>query len=48
MLSYAGQKDPRTGVESGGVVRTRGYGQLELSEGLADFYLGGGYAVLQG
>ena len=48
LLSYAGAKDPRTDWQFGGVTRTRGYAQLELAAGLADFYLGGGYASLTG
>jgi hypothetical protein len=32
----------------GGVTRTRGHAQLELSVGEANLYAGGGYAVLDG
>jgi predicted Zn-dependent protease len=48
LLSYGGQRDPRTGGVSGGVVRNRAYAQLELSAGLANFYAGAGYDSLIG
>jgi tetratricopeptide (TPR) repeat protein len=48
MLSYAGEEDPRTGIISGGVVRSRVHGQIEFSPGLASFYAGGGYDWLNG
>jgi hypothetical protein len=48
VLSYAGVQDPATGLKFGGVTRTRGYAQLELKAGLANFYLGAGYAALDG
>ncbi|MGE4047353.1 MAG: cellulose synthase subunit BcsC-related outer membrane protein [Acetobacteraceae bacterium] len=48
VLSYAGTKDPSTGIAWGGVTRTRGHAQLELSIHGANFYAGGGYAVLDG
>ena len=48
VLSYAGTRDPNSGTEWGGVVRSRGHAQLELTAGLANFYAGGGYAVLTG
>jgi cellulose synthase operon protein C len=48
VLSYAGTKDPGTGIPWGGVTRTRGHAQLEISKGEANFYVGGGYAVLNG
>jgi cellulose synthase operon protein C len=48
VLSYAGTKDPGTGTAWGGVTRTRGHGQLEFSMRDINFYLGGGYAVLDG
>jgi len=48
ILSYAGTKDPSTGTAWGGVTRTRGHAQLELSIRNANFYVGGGYAVLDG
>ena len=48
LLSYAGTTDPTTGVKWGGVTRTRGHAQLEFTRGLANFYVGGGYASVQG
>ena len=48
VLSYAGTKDPGTGISWGGVTRLRGHGQLELSLGAANLYIGGGYSVLDG
>jgi cellulose synthase operon protein C len=48
VLSYAGTKDPFTGTPWGGVTRTRGHAQLEFSVQDANFYVGGGYAVLNG
>jgi predicted Zn-dependent protease len=48
VLSYAGTKDPATGIAWGGVTRTRGHAQLELSLGEANLYAGGGYATLNG
>jgi cellulose synthase operon protein C len=48
VLSYAGTEDARTGQSWGGVTRTRGHAQLELSAAPATFYAGGGYASLQG
>ena len=48
LLSYAGTQDPSTGTPWGGVTRTRGHAQLEFSVKDADFYIGGGYAVLNG
>jgi cellulose synthase operon protein C len=48
VLSYAGTRDPATGIAWGGVTRTRGHAQLELSVGEANVYAGGGYAVLDG
>ncbi|HVY13836.1 MAG TPA: cellulose synthase subunit BcsC-related outer membrane protein [Rhodopila sp.] len=48
VLSYAGTKDPTTGIAWGGVTRTRGHAQLEISLRDANFYVGGGYAVLDG
>jgi Tfp pilus assembly protein PilF len=48
VLSYAGTKDPGTGTAWGGITRTRGHAQLELTAGDANFYAGGGYAVLDG
>jgi Tfp pilus assembly protein PilF len=48
VLSYAGTKDPATGIAWGGVTRTRAHAQLEFSARDANFYVGGGYAVLDG
>jgi hypothetical protein len=48
LLSYAGTVDTGTGQTFGGVVRTRGHAQLELTAGLANFYAGGGYSQLTG
>jgi tetratricopeptide (TPR) repeat protein len=48
VLSYAGTKDPVTGIPWGGVTRTRGHAQLEFSVQDTNFYVGGGYAVLDG
>ncbi|HEY0182563.1 MAG TPA: cellulose synthase subunit BcsC-related outer membrane protein [Rhodopila sp.] len=48
VLSYAGTKDPATGIAWGGVTRTRGHAQLELSFLQANVYAGGGYAALSG
>jgi hypothetical protein len=48
LLSWSGQRDAITGETWGGVVRTGGRVQLEYSTGPANFYAGGGYAVLDG
>jgi hypothetical protein len=48
VLSYAGTKDPATGISWGGVTRTRGHAQLEFSLRDANFYAGGGYSTLDG
>ncbi len=48
VLSYAGTKDPGTGTAWGGVTRARGHAQLEFAVREANFYAGGGYAVLNG
>jgi cellulose synthase operon protein C len=48
VLSYAGTKDPGTGTPWGGVVRNRVHAQLEFSLRNANFYVGGGYAELNG
>lgn len=48
LLSWSGQRDALTGETWGGVVRTGGRAQLEYSTGPANFYAGGGYAVLDG
>ena len=41
-------KDPATGTPWGGVTRTRAHAQLEFSVREANFYVGGGYALLDG
>jgi hypothetical protein len=48
LLSWSGQRDALTGETWGGVVRTGGRAQLEYSTGPANFYAGGGYAVVDG
>jgi cellulose synthase operon protein C len=48
ILSYAGTKDPATGIAWGGVTRTRGHAQLEFSLRDLNVYAGGGYAALDG
>ena len=48
VLSYAGTQDPATGTHWGGVTRTRGHAQIEFSTQGANFYAGGGYAMLNG
>ncbi|OJW23197.1 MAG: hypothetical protein BGO51_11680 [Rhodospirillales bacterium 69-11] len=48
LLSYAGTTDPATGTKWGGVTRSRAHAQLEGSVQDANFYFGGGYAVLDG
>jgi tetratricopeptide (TPR) repeat protein len=48
LLSYAGTVDPGSNLTTGGVVRSRGFGKLELSVGLANLYAGGGYSQLAG
>jgi tetratricopeptide (TPR) repeat protein len=48
LLSWSGQRDALTGESWGGVVRTGGRAQLEYSTGPANFYAGGGYAVVDG
>ena len=48
VLSYAGTRDPATNIPWGGVTRTRGHTQLEMSVRDANFYAGGGYASLNG
>ncbi|MBN8875582.1 MAG: BCSC C-terminal domain-containing protein [Rhodospirillales bacterium] len=48
LLSYAGTTDPSTGTKWGGVTRTRGHAQIEGSVQDANFYFGGGYALLEG
>ncbi len=49
LLSYAGERDPVTGVTWGGVTRTGGHGQLELGLGGGGYaYAGGGYNIVTG
>jgi Tfp pilus assembly protein PilF len=48
VLSYAGTKDPATGISWGGVTRTRGHAQLEFALHDLNVYAGGGYSALNG
>ncbi len=48
VLSYAGTKDPATGISWGGVTRTRGHAQLEFALRDLNIYVGGGYSSLTG
>ena len=48
LLSYAGTKDPATGIPWGGVTRSRAHAQLEFSLRDVNIYAGGGYSVLDG
>jgi hypothetical protein len=48
LLSWSGARDPLSGRTFGGVVRTGGKAQLEYAAGPANFYLGGGWSVLEG
>ena len=48
VLSYAGTSDPNSGITWGGVTRSGGHLQLELTAGRANFYVGGGYDWLAG
>jgi predicted Zn-dependent protease len=48
LLSYAGAKDPGTGLSWGGIVRTRAHAQLEFSLHDANIYAGVGYSTLNG
>jgi tetratricopeptide (TPR) repeat protein len=48
LLAWSGQRDSITGETWGGVVRTGGRAQLEYATGPANFYAGGGYAVVDG
>lgn len=48
LLSYAGTQDARTGETWGGVIRNRGHINLEFGTDAADFYLGGGGALVTG
>ena len=48
LLSYAGEKDPRTGLGWGGVTRDGAHVQLEGSSGPTTYYAGGGGGLLTG
>jgi cellulose synthase operon protein C len=48
VLSYAGTRDPATGIPWGGVTRARGHAQLEFALQNVNTYAGGGYSVLDG
>ncbi|CAH2602385.1 Cellulose synthase operon protein C [Rhodovastum atsumiense] len=48
LLSYAGTRDPVTGQTWGGVTRTGGRAQLELSAGPMELHAGVGGAMLRG
>jgi thioredoxin-like negative regulator of GroEL len=48
VLSYAGTKDPGTGLSWGAVTRSRAHAQLEFSLHDANIYAGGGYSILDG
>jgi tetratricopeptide (TPR) repeat protein len=48
VLSYAGTTDPSTGTKWGGEVRDRGHANLELTQGLANFYVGAGGGEVRG
>ncbi len=48
LLSWAGQRDSRTGQRWGQVVRTGGRAQVELPIGPGFAYVGGGYSVFEG
>ena len=48
LLSYAGQRDPLTGKNWGGVTRNRGYVQVEGNAGTVNWYAGAGGGVLVG
>ena len=48
VLSYAGTKDSRTGEKWGGVIADRAKVALELSSGLANFYVNGGAEEITG
>jgi predicted Zn-dependent protease len=48
VLSWAGVRDPRTGITWGGVVRTGGRAQLEYVSGPVGVYFGGGYSAITG
>jgi tetratricopeptide (TPR) repeat protein len=48
LLAWGGVRDPGTGRQWGGVVRTGGRGQLEFQSGETAFYVGGGYYQITG
>ena len=48
VLSFAGARDRASGMNFGGVTRTRGYAQVEYSPGALALYAGGGGGVLDG
>jgi tetratricopeptide (TPR) repeat protein len=48
ILAYAGTVDARTGIRWGGETRDRAHANLELSSGLADYYLGAGVGNVRG
>ena len=48
LLSYAGEKDPRTGTSWGGITRDHGHLQLELSVNSITYYVGAGGGLLTG
>ena len=48
LLSWAGARDPSTGLVWGGVMRNTGRGQVEFSSGRTNFYVGGGYSTFEG
>jgi Tfp pilus assembly protein PilF len=48
LLAWGGLRDPGSGQEWGGVVRTGGRVQLEFSSGETNFYIAGGYYRLEG
>ena len=48
VLSYAGTKDPLSGVTWGGVVRTGGDGLVSYDDGLLGMYVGGGGGAIDG
>ncbi len=48
LLSYAGQRDPQSGQNWGGVTRNRGHVQLEGAVGTVSYYAGAGGGVYEG
>ena len=48
LLSYAGQRDPQSGQNWGGVTRNRGHVQLEGAVGTVNYYAGAGGGVYEG